>query len=172
MFKNVGKKFIPSKFRNIAIQSRVQSSAITSLGCCGVILQTPSGFFHLPHYLLGGNQRWNYRAASSYCSKDHLARRDERRTTLAWQPRPSSANELINFLTDSLLFINITGWMMQIHFRGTSSQTYNELMLEKFSKCKVEAAWCGNFTILLPLKFYVKSNFFLNWNGQKCYRQF
>ena len=32
-------------------------------------------------------------------------------------------------------------------------------MLQKFSKCEVKAAWCGNFTILLPLKFYVKSNF-------------
>ena len=32
-------------------------------------------------------------------------------------------------------------------------------MLQKFSKCEVKAAWCGNFTILLPLKFYVKSSF-------------
>ena len=32
-------------------------------------------------------------------------------------------------------------------------------MLQKFLKCEVKAAWCGNFTILLPLKFYVKSNF-------------
>ena len=32
-------------------------------------------------------------------------------------------------------------------------------MLQIFSNCEVKAAQCGNFTILLPLKFYVKSNF-------------
>ena len=32
-------------------------------------------------------------------------------------------------------------------------------MLQKFSKCEVKAALCGNFTILLPHKLYVKSNF-------------
>ena len=32
-------------------------------------------------------------------------------------------------------------------------------VLQKFSKCEVKAAWCGNLLILLPLKFYVKSNF-------------
>ena len=36
---------------------------------------------------------------------------------------------------------------------------YPFTMLQKFSKCEVKAAWCVNFTILLPLKFYVKSNF-------------
>ena len=32
-------------------------------------------------------------------------------------------------------------------------------MLQKLSKCEVKAARCGNFTICLPLRFYVKSNF-------------
>ena len=32
-------------------------------------------------------------------------------------------------------------------------------MLQKLSKCEVKVAWCGNFTICLPLRFYVKSNF-------------
>ena len=32
-------------------------------------------------------------------------------------------------------------------------------MLRKLSKCEVKEAWCGNFTICLPLRFYVKSNF-------------
>ena len=32
-------------------------------------------------------------------------------------------------------------------------------MHQKFSKCEVKAAQFWNFTILLPLKFYVKSNF-------------
>ena len=32
-------------------------------------------------------------------------------------------------------------------------------MLHIFLNCEVKATWCGNFTILLPLKFYVKSNF-------------
>ena len=32
-------------------------------------------------------------------------------------------------------------------------------MLQKFSKYEVKAVWCGNFTILLPLKFHVKSSF-------------
>ena len=31
-------------------------------------------------------------------------------------------------------------------------------MLQKFSKCVDKAAWYENFTILLPLKFGVKSN--------------
>ena len=32
-------------------------------------------------------------------------------------------------------------------------------MLQKLSKCEVKTAQCGNFTICLPLKYYVKSNF-------------
>ena len=32
-------------------------------------------------------------------------------------------------------------------------------LLRKFSNCEVRPAWCGNFTILLRFKFYVKSNF-------------
>ena len=32
-------------------------------------------------------------------------------------------------------------------------------ILKKFSKCQDKAAWHGNFTIILQLKFYVKSNF-------------
>ena len=32
-------------------------------------------------------------------------------------------------------------------------------MLQKFSNYEVKAASCGNLTILLPLRFYVKSNF-------------
>ena len=40
-------------------------------------------------------------------------------------------------------------------------------MLQKFSKCEVQAAWCGNFTILLPLTFHVKSNF-EKLEYQKC----
>ena len=32
-------------------------------------------------------------------------------------------------------------------------------MLQKLSKCEVIEAWCGNFTICLPLRFYMKSNF-------------
>ena len=32
-------------------------------------------------------------------------------------------------------------------------------MFQKFSKCEVKAAWGRNFTIVLPPKFYVKSNF-------------
>ena len=34
-----------------------------------------------------------------------------------------------------------------------------DTMLQKFSKREVKAAQYGNFTILLQLKFYVKSNF-------------
>ena len=32
-------------------------------------------------------------------------------------------------------------------------------MLQKLSKCEVKAVLCGYFTICLPLRFYVKSNF-------------
>ena len=32
-------------------------------------------------------------------------------------------------------------------------------MLQKFSNYEVKAASCGNLTILLPLRFYVKLNF-------------
>ena len=32
-------------------------------------------------------------------------------------------------------------------------------MLQKLSKCEDKAAKCGNFTVCLPLRFYVKSNF-------------
>ena len=32
-------------------------------------------------------------------------------------------------------------------------------MLQKLSKCEVKAARCGNSTICLPLRFYVKTNF-------------
>ena len=32
-------------------------------------------------------------------------------------------------------------------------------MLQKLTKCEVKAAQCGNFTICLPLRFYVKSDF-------------
>ena len=32
-------------------------------------------------------------------------------------------------------------------------------MLQKLLRCEVKAAFFENFTILLPLKFYVKSNF-------------
>ena len=32
-------------------------------------------------------------------------------------------------------------------------------MLQKFSKCEVKAARYGHFSKLLPLRFYVKSNF-------------
>ena len=31
-------------------------------------------------------------------------------------------------------------------------------MLQKLSKCEVKEAKCGNFTICLPFRFYVKSN--------------
>ena len=39
-------------------------------------------------------------------------------------------------------------------------------MLQKLSKCEVKAALLGYFSILLPLRFYVKSNFDVI-NGQK-----
>ena len=32
-------------------------------------------------------------------------------------------------------------------------------MLQKLSKCEVKAAWYGDFSNLLPPRFYVKSNF-------------
>ena len=32
-------------------------------------------------------------------------------------------------------------------------------MLQKLSKCEDKAAGFGNFTVCLPLRFYVKSNF-------------
>ena len=35
----------------------------------------------------------------------------------------------------------------------------NSTMLQKFSKCELKAAWYGNSTILMPLKFCVKSYF-------------
>ena len=35
----------------------------------------------------------------------------------------------------------------------------NSTMLQKLSKCEVKAAHCGNFTICLPLRFCMKSNF-------------
>ena len=31
-------------------------------------------------------------------------------------------------------------------------------MLQKLSKCEVKASLCGNFSICLPFRFYVKSN--------------
>ena len=36
---------------------------------------------------------------------------------------------------------------------------YWHTMLQKLSKCEVKAAWYGYFSNLLPLRFYVKSNF-------------
>ena len=38
-------------------------------------------------------------------------------------------------------------------------QKYKSTMLQKLSKCEVKAWLCQNLIILLPLRFYVKSNF-------------
>ena len=43
-----------------------------------------------------------------------------------------------------------------------------DTMRQKFSKCEVKAAQYGNFTILLQLKFYVKSNFRKIRISKKC----
>ena len=46
----------------------------------------------------------------------------------------------------------------EAHFRLENPSKYNTL-LQKLSKCEVNAAWCKNFTVCLPLRLYMKSNF-------------
>ena len=50
------------------------------------------------------------------------------------------------------------------HFRS-KCQCYKLTMLQKLSKCELKEAQCWNFIIILPLRFYVKSDFdeFKRW---------
>ena len=59
----------------------------------------------------------------------------------------------------------VNGWSLLTPFQGLPIQGKRKLrnrqytMLQKLSKCEVEAWLCWNLIILLPLRFYVKSNF-------------
>ena len=59
-------------------------------------------------------------------------------------------------------------WSTDKRHLVSSSQASTLLitMLQKLSKCEVKTTRCGHFTILLPFRFYVKSNL-VNSNSQE-----
>ena len=90
------------------------------------------------------NNRWTFvQSLEVLRSQDHTPKSQDWRWTHFWK--------------------NSIGWIILENCfqfgRNKSFHLHQSTMLQKFSKCQVKAKRSGNLIILLPLKFYVKSNF-------------